>query len=72
MTKSSGAILGAGVMGATAGGTSVTTCSSEDKTFYCRMTRWFNIMKMIFGFIMVMVIIYIIGREYLPKKLFKK
>ena len=42
---SGGALLGAGLLGVTAGGTSVTTCGSEDKTLYCRMTRWFNIMK---------------------------
>jgi sugar (pentulose or hexulose) kinase len=70
--RGSQAMVGAGVLGATAGGTSVSVCDSDDKTLYCRMTRWFNMTKMIIGFIMIMVILYILGKEYLPKKLFKK
>lgn len=53
---SAGAALASG-----AGGTTITPCPANDTSFYCTLTRWVNIIKMlIFILIVILVIVFIL------------
>ena len=45
-----------------AGGTTLTTCSSTDKTFYCSFVRFFGILKMVVFFIMLLALIWFLWK----------
>lgn len=54
------AALGAGALAGSAGGLStpvLTSCPPEDKTFMCKLTRFYNSFKMILGIIVTVILI---------------
>jgi hypothetical protein len=61
-----GGALGGMVGGA--GGTTITMCTAEDQSFYCKFVRGFNIFKMILYVIMIFVLIWIVWKAFGPKK----
>jgi hypothetical protein len=68
-----GTLLGAGVASgiSSAGGTTVTTCPPEDKSFYCQFVKGFNIFKMILFIIGILIVIYIVYLIFFSTKKFK-
>lgn len=54
------AALAGGAVGAIAGGgagTTITGCASDDKTFYCRLVRFVNTIKMFITIIVIVIAI---------------
>lgn len=43
-----------------AGGVTVSSCPPDDNSFYCKMTRWFNLFKMLIAFLAVLGVIYVL------------
>lgn len=57
-----GAVAGGLVSGA--GGSTLTTCKSDDTSFYCTFVRWFNMFKMVLYMIVVLVIIVVLWKAF--------
>jgi len=56
-----GAALGAGgTMAAGAGGTTIVSCPSDDKSFYCQLTRFVGIIRMVVYMIVLVATIFIV------------
>lgn len=65
-----GAVAGSAISGATSTSTPViTTCPPEDTTFMCKLTRFYNIFKMILS--IIIIIILIIGGIWILMSLMK-
>ena len=56
--------IAGGLLGSGAGGTTVTTCPPEDKSFYCMFVKGFNIFKMIFVIIAFLVVAWILYKAF--------
>lgn len=65
------AVGGAGLVAATAtqgaGGTTVTSCPSEDNSFYCKFVKGFNIFKMILVILIIVGVIAFMAWFFWPK-----
>lgn len=53
--------LGAGAL-SSAGGTTLTTCSSTDQTNYCKMVRFINTIKMLLFLVGIVVVAFLVWR----------
>ena len=54
------AVAGGAALAGSGGGVStpvLTTCPPEDKTFMCKLTRFYNSFKMIFGIISTIILV---------------
>ena len=58
---------GAGALTSGAGGTTVTSCPPDDQSFYCKLSRFTGIVKMIL--FLITVIVFVIALFYLWKSL---
>lgn len=59
-TGAGAAALGAGALAGSGGGLStpvLTSCPPEDRTFMCKLTRFYNSFKMILGIITTVILI---------------
>lgn len=52
----------------TAGGVTVSSCPADDKSFYCKFVRFFNMFKMILIILIVVAVIYFLLRYIVATK----
>lgn len=64
------ALIGSGVgaLVSGAGGVTVTSCGANDQTFYCKFVRGFNLFKMLFFIIAIIVMVYFLYTMTVKKK----
>lgn len=78
MGKSSSMSSGTGTMGlfagsavaggvSSAGGTTITSCPADDKSFYCQFIKGFNLFKMILFIIAFIIAIYVLYKMFVKK-----